>query len=81
MYPVSKKYVALDAGAFHVLYLPKTFGVDDGLLLFLFEFELELFERPPPLGLPVVEGHPPPLPCPVMLVALGILTIFSQLSQ
>jgi hypothetical protein len=22
------------------------------------------FERPPPDGFPVVEGHPPPLPCP-----------------
>ena len=23
-------------------------------------------ERPPPLGFPVVEGHPPPLPCPLL---------------
>ena len=37
-----------------------------------------LFERPPPLGLPVVEGQPPPLPWPDMLVAVppfGILVL------
>ena len=29
-------------------------------------------DRPPPEGLPVVEGHPPALPCPRLALECGI---------
>lgn len=66
-------------GALSVFYLPLlSCGLYEEVLHLLFEIdgvtEL-LFDRPPPLGLPVVEGHPPPLPCPVMLVAFAIMKL------
>ena len=63
-----------------VFYLPLTCELGDDVLLLLCELDCGvLFERPPPLGLPVVEGHPPPLPCPVMLVAFGIPPLLEKI--